>query len=173
MDPPRFGSNSVKTVFCRTRDILWRNSILATAAEKAHHSHMPQLTRLGKYNIIGFVSIVDVARAKEFYRDTLGLRLVSEEPPFALVFEANGIMLRLGMAQQLPPAHGTVLGWQVPDIDATVKDLGQAGVRFERYAQLKQDELNIWTAPTGAKVAWFKDPDGNILSVSEHPELKH
>jgi catechol 2,3-dioxygenase-like lactoylglutathione lyase family enzyme len=133
---------------------------------------MTQRLGLGKYNIVGFVSIVDVARAKEFYRDTLGLRLVSEEPPFALVFEANGIMLRLGMAKELPPAHGTVLGWQVPDIAAAVKDLGQAGVRFERYEPMKQDELGIWTSPTGAKVAWFKDPDGNILSLSEHPELK-
>jgi catechol 2,3-dioxygenase-like lactoylglutathione lyase family enzyme len=132
---------------------------------------MSQLSRLGKYSIVGFVNIVDVARAKEFYRDTLGLRLVSEEPPFALVFEANGIMLRLGMAKELPPARGTVLGWQVPDISAAVKDLGQAGIRFERYEQMKQDELGIWTSPTGAKVAWFKDPDGNILSVSEHPEL--
>jgi catechol 2,3-dioxygenase-like lactoylglutathione lyase family enzyme len=133
---------------------------------------MSQVTRLGKYNIIGFVNIVDVARAKAFYRDTLGLRLLSEEPPFALVFEANGIMLRLGMAKELPPAHGTVLGWQVPDISATIRELEEAGVRFERYAQLKQDDLGIWTAPTGAKVAWFKDPDGNILSISEHPELK-
>jgi catechol 2,3-dioxygenase-like lactoylglutathione lyase family enzyme len=133
---------------------------------------MSQLTRLGRYDIIGFISIVDVARARDFYRETLGLRLVSEEPPFALVFEANGIMLRLGMAKQLPPALGTVLGWQVPDIHATVKDLELAGVRFERYGQLKQDELGIWTAPTGAKVAWFKDPDGNILSISEHPEWK-
>jgi catechol 2,3-dioxygenase-like lactoylglutathione lyase family enzyme len=131
---------------------------------------MPELTRLSKYNIVGFLSIVDVARAKEFYRDTLGLRLVSEEPPFALVFEANGIMLRLGMAKELPPAHGTVLGWQVPDIRAAVQDLEQAGVRFERYEKMKQDELGIWTAPGGAKVAWFKDPDGNILSIAEHPE---
>ena len=133
---------------------------------------MSQPSRLGKYNIIGFVTIVDVPRAKEFYRDTLGLRLVSEEPPFALVFEANGIMLRLGMANQLPSAHGTVLGWQVPDIIAAVKELEQAGVRFERYPQMKQDELGIWTSPTGVKVAWFKDSDGNILSVSEHPEVK-
>jgi hypothetical protein len=95
-----------------------------------------------------------------------------EEPPFALVFEANGIMLRLGMAKKLLPAHGTVLGWQVPEIAATVESLGQAGVRFERYEGMAQDELGIWTSPTGAKVAWFKDPDGNILSVSEHPELK-
>jgi catechol 2,3-dioxygenase-like lactoylglutathione lyase family enzyme len=133
---------------------------------------MTQRSGLGQYNIIGFVTIVDVARAKEFYRDTLGLRLLSEEPPFALVFEANGIILRLGIGKELPPAQGTVLGWQVPEIAAAVKDLGQAGVRFERYGFMKQDELGVWTSPTGAKVAWFKDPDGNILSISEHPELK-
>lgn len=127
---------------------------------------------LGKYNIVGFVTIVDVPRAKNFYRDILGLRLIAEEPPFALVFEANGIMLRLGMGTELPPTHGTVLGWQVPDIIAAVKELEQTGVYFERYQQMKQDEFGIWTSPTGAKVAWFKDPDGNILSLSEHPELK-
>ena len=127
---------------------------------------------LGKYNIIGFATIVDVERAKEFYRDKLGLRLLSEEPPFALVFDANGIMLRLGMGKELPPAHGTVLGWEVPDVAAAVKDLERAGIRFERFAQLPQDELGIWTTPTGAKVAWFKDPDGNILSISEHPEVR-
>jgi catechol 2,3-dioxygenase-like lactoylglutathione lyase family enzyme len=133
---------------------------------------MAQLFGLGRYNIIGFVSIVDVPRAREFYRDTLGLRLVIEEPPFALVFDANGIMLRLGMAKEIAPAHGTVVGWQVPEINATVKELAQAGVQFERYEGMNQDELGIWTSPTGAKVAWFKDPDGNTLSISEHPELK-
>ncbi|MGD0938310.1 MAG: VOC family protein [Terracidiphilus sp.] len=127
---------------------------------------------LGKFNIVGFVTIVDVSRAKAFYRDTLGLRLVMEEPPFALVFDANGIMLRLGMAKEIPPAHGTVLGWQVPEVSASVKSLTEAGVRFERFEGMDQDELGIWTSPTGAKVAWFKDPDGNILSLSEHPELK-
>jgi catechol 2,3-dioxygenase-like lactoylglutathione lyase family enzyme len=133
---------------------------------------MSQSFGLGKYDIIGFVSIVDVARAKGFYRDTLGLRLVMEEPPFALVFDAHGIMLRLGMAKEIAPAHGTVLGWQVPEINTTVKDLAQAGVQFERYEGMDQDELGIWTSPTGAKVAWFKDPDGNTLSISEHPKLK-
>ena len=111
-------------------------------------------------------------RAKAFYRDILGLRLLSEEPPFALVFDANGIMLRLGMGKERAPVQGTVLGWQVPDIITAVRDLAQAGVQFERYGFMKQDELGVWTAPTGAKVAWFKDPDGNILSLSEHPELK-
>jgi|ERR1700728_3023336 len=127
-------------------------------------------SRLGKYNIIGFVTIVDVARAREFYRDTLGLRLVSEEPPYALVFDANGIMLRLGMGKERPSVPGTVLGWQVPDITEAVTELEQAGVRFERYDFLKQDAHGIWTSPTGARVVWFKDPDGNVLSLSEHPE---
>jgi predicted enzyme related to lactoylglutathione lyase len=97
---------------------------------------------------------------------------VSEEPPFALVFDANGIMLRLGMARELPARLGTVLGWQVPDIAATVRELEQSGVKFERFPQMKQDDLGIWTTPTGSKVAWFKDPDGNTLSISEHPEWK-
>lgn len=132
---------------------------------------MSQTSGLGKYNIVGFVTIVDVPRAKAFYQDTLGLRLVMEEPPFALVFDANGIMVRLGMAKEVPPAHGTVLGWQVPEIGVAVRDLGQAGVRFERFEGMAQDELGIWASPTGAKVAWFKDPDGNILSISEHPEI--
>lgn len=128
---------------------------------------MSQFIGLGNYSIIGFVSIVDVARARDFYRDTLGLRLVVEEPPFALVFDANGIMLRLGMAEELPPGHGTVLGWQVSEISAIVQSLGQAGVRYEG---MNQDELGIWSSPSGARVAWFKDPDGNTLSVSEHPQ---
>jgi catechol 2,3-dioxygenase-like lactoylglutathione lyase family enzyme len=127
---------------------------------------------LARYNIIGFLTIVDVARAKEFYRDTLGLRLLSEEPPFALVFEAHGIMLRLGMGKERPPVQGTVLGWEVPDVAAAVRDLEQSGVHFERYPQLPQDELGVWSAPGGAKVAWFKDPDGNVLSLSSHPERK-
>src|ERR1035441_5770552 len=169
---PRFGSYSVKSVLCRNRDILWRKTTLATTGKKAHHGRMSQSFGLGKYDIIGFVTIVDVSRAKDFYRDTLGLRLVTEEPPFALVFDANGIMLRLGMAKELPPAHGTVLGWQVPEITATVKNLGRAGVHFERYEGMDQNELGIWISPSGAKVAWFKDPDGNILSVTEFPEQK-
>lgn len=127
---------------------------------------------LSGYNIIGFVSIVDVEQAKRFYGETLGLRLLSEEPPFALVFDANGIMIRLGMGKQIAPSPGTVLGWQVTGIESVVQDLAMRGVRFVRYDFLQQDDRGIWTSPTGAKVAWFKDPDGNTLSVSEHPEGK-
>jgi catechol 2,3-dioxygenase-like lactoylglutathione lyase family enzyme len=132
---------------------------------------MTKPSGLREYNIIGFITIVDVERAKKFYGDTLGLRLINEEPPFALVYDANGIMLRLGMGKELPPASGTVLGWQVTDIDSVVQSLKTAGVQFERYEFLKQDS-EIWTSPTGARVAWFKDPDGNTLSVSEHPDGK-
>lgn len=133
---------------------------------------MEKLTGLAQYNLVGFVSIVDVPRAKAFYQDTLGLRLVSEEPPFALVFDINGIMLRLSFVKELPPAHGTVLGWQVPEITAPVENLTRAGVIFERFKGLVQDEHGIWASPSGAKVAWFKDPDGNLLSLSEHPDPK-
>ena len=125
---------------------------------------------LAKFNIIGFIPIVDVDAAKRFYGDTLGLRLLSEEPPFALVFDANGIMLRLAIVKERPAFPGTVLGWQVPNVAAAVEDLTKAGVHFERYGFMKQDDLGVWTTPTGAKVAWFKDPDGNTLSLSEHPD---
>jgi catechol 2,3-dioxygenase-like lactoylglutathione lyase family enzyme len=133
---------------------------------------MSQHSSLGNYDIIAFVTIVDVDRAKKFYGETLGLRLMSEEPPFALVFDAHGIMLRLVMGSERAPVPGTILGWQVPDVTAVARDLERAGIRFERYARMKQDDLGVWTTPTGARVAWFKDPDGNVLSISEHPEVK-
>ncbi len=127
---------------------------------------------LAKYKLVAFATIVDVERAKHFYRDTLGLTLVSEEPPFALVFDANGTTVRLGMAKKLPETYGTVLGWQVPEIETAVQELAKSGVQFERFDGLPQDTNGIWTAPTGAKVAWFRDPDGNTLSISEHPEYE-
>ncbi|MBI1790102.1 MAG: VOC family protein [Acidobacteria bacterium] len=123
---------------------------------------------LGQHHIVAFVGTQDPAQAKNFYRDTLGLRLVSEELPFALVFDAHGTMLRVTMVPKLTPAGYTVLGWQVPDIAAAAKALQSAGVQFERYPGMQQDELGIWTAPGGARVAWFKDPGGNILSISQH-----
>lgn len=122
---------------------------------------------LGKNRIVTFVTVVDVDKARTFYRDTLGLTLVREDLPFALVFDAHGIMLRVSISKQHTAAPGTVLGWDVPDIRATLADLVAAGVRFERYSFLKQDEQGIWASPTGAKVAWFKDPDENLLSLTE------
>ena len=123
---------------------------------------------LGQRNIIAFIPIVNVAEARAFYRDVLGLTLLSEEMPFALVFDANGTMLRLAIVTALSPAQWTVLGWEVPDIETAVHRLETAGVRFERFPRMDQDENGIWNSPKGARVAWFKDPDGNLLSLSEH-----
>ena len=117
--------------------------------------------------LVGFVAITDGARAKVFY-EKLGLTFVSEDP-FAVVFDSNGNMIRLTKVNEFRPQPFTVLGWQVADIVAAVKRLQSAGVTFERYGEfMQQDELGIWTAPGGTKVAWFKDPDGNTLSVSQH-----
>ena len=133
---------------------------------------MPKQKPLAATDIIAFLPIVDIAQARRFYSEVLGLRFLSDEPPFALVFDAHGIMLRLVIAKELPPRFGTALGWRVADIAATAKELAAAGISFERYDGMEQDLLGVWTAPSGAKVAWFKDPDGNLLSISEHPEVE-
>jgi len=125
---------------------------------------------LNRFPLVAFVSIRNAVRARKFYRDTLGLELVSEDSPYALVFRVDGVMLRLAINPDATPIRGTVLGWRVPNLPAAVEDLGRAGVTLERYPFLEQDDAGIWTSPTGARVAWFKDPDGNVLSLSEHPE---
>ncbi len=126
---------------------------------------------LGTHKLVAFVPITDPERAKAFYRDMLGLPLIEEQLPFALVFDANGIMLRATPMKQVVPASFTILGWETTDIFATAQALAAAGVKFERYPNMGQDELGIWSAPGAAKVAWFKDPDGNILSISQHGTL--
>ena len=123
---------------------------------------------LGSTNIVAFAPTTDAAKAKAFYEGQLGLRFVSDDG-FALVFDANGTMLRVARVGELSPAPFTILGWQVDAIDTVVAGLHARGVRFERYGFLEQDALGVWVAPDGgAKVAWFKDPDGNTLSVSQH-----
>ncbi len=116
--------------------------------------------------LITFVSTADARRALRFYRDTLGLRLVSETP-FALVFDVMGTMLRVAIAETVTPAPYTVLGWQVADIAATVDDLTAQAVVFARYDGMDQDARGIWTSPAGARIAWFHDPDGNVLSLTQ------
>lgn len=115
---------------------------------------------------MAFVATTRPDRARTFYADVLGLRLVSDEA-WAIVFEADGIMLRVQKVPALEPAQHTVLGWQVPDIVATMSALVDRGVRFERYPALPQDEHGVWTTPDGHRVAWFKDPDGNTLSLTQ------
>ena len=121
---------------------------------------------LTRSKLICFAATTNPARSQEFYRDTLGLRLV-EDSPFALVFDAAGTMLRIQKVESLSPAKHTTLGWEVEDIQATIRQLTENGVRFERFAGLPQDEHGIWTTPDGSRVAWFKDPDGNTLSLTE------
>ena len=113
-----------------------------------------------------FVSTTKPDVAKQFYQDVLELKLLSEDD-FGLEFDANGTHLRISIVQQLTPQPFTVLGWEVRDISAAITSLNAKGILFERYAFLQQDPLGLWTSPKGRKVAWFKDPDGNILSYSE------
>lgn len=125
---------------------------------------MPVLTKM-----VGFVTTSNPDKARAFYGGVLGFRLVSEDQ-YALAFDANGTMLRVTRAQSDTPSQGTILGWEVEDIDAAVRALTAQGVRFEQFDMpwMKQDELGVWTPPNGDKVAWFKDPDGHTLSVSQH-----
>jgi catechol 2,3-dioxygenase-like lactoylglutathione lyase family enzyme len=116
--------------------------------------------------IIAFVATSNPPRAKAFYAKTLGLRFVSEDP-FALVFDAAGTMLRVAVVPQLKPAGYTVLGWLVPDIRRAVRRLVRRGVAFERFDGFGQDQDGIWASPSGASVAWFRDPDGNMLSLTQ------
>lgn len=118
--------------------------------------------------IICFAATTDAEKSRHFYQETLALRLVSDSP-FALVFDANGTMLRIQKIRAFSPPPYTVLGWEVSDMRATISQLSAAGVHFQRYDQLPQDELGVWTSPDGAAVAWFKDPDGNTLSLTQFP----
>lgn len=129
---------------------------------------MTKNAELNRFDLMAFVTVRDADRARVFYRDVLGLKLLSEPLPFALVFDANGVVLRVAIDREFTPARGTVVGWRVPDIVAAVHDLAAAGVSLERYSFLQQDGDGIWSSPAGSRVAWFKDPDGNVLSVSEH-----
>jgi len=113
-----------------------------------------------------FVSTMNPDKARSFYKDILGLKLLSEDN-YALEFDANGILLRVTIVQKIKPQAFTVLGWNVPDIAAVIKSLNKKGVICEKYNFLEQDNSGVWTSPGGSKVAWFKDPDGNILSLTE------
>lgn len=115
---------------------------------------------------MGFVATSNPERAKSSYRDTLGLRLV-EENPFACIFDANGILLRVTTVEDVEPRGYTILGWEVSDVVSTAQGLRKAGVELMRYPGMVQDGIGIWTAPGGARVVWFQDPDGNVLSVAQ------
>ena len=121
---------------------------------------------LSTAKLVCFAATKNEEAARRFYSEVLGLSLV-EDSPFALVFDANGTMLRIQKVQEHTPAKHTTLGWDVEDIRAEIGALLQRGVSFERFTGLPQDELSIWTAPSGALIAWFLDPDGNALSLTQ------
>jgi catechol 2,3-dioxygenase-like lactoylglutathione lyase family enzyme len=121
---------------------------------------------LGSSNAIAFVATTNAQAARQFYERVLGLRFVADEH-FALVFDLNGRMLRIFKIEAHTPAEHTVLGWDVKDIDTAVDQLIHRGVTFEHPAGLQQNARGIWQSPSGAQIAWFKDPDGNVLSLTQ------
>jgi catechol 2,3-dioxygenase-like lactoylglutathione lyase family enzyme len=121
---------------------------------------------LGSSEVIAFVATTNADLSRSFYESVLGLRLVADEP-WAIVFDAGGTMLRVQKVRELAPAAHTTLGFKVSDIRAEMAELRERGVEFERYEGLTQDAHGVWTAPGGAMIAWFKDPDGNTLSLTE------
>ena len=121
---------------------------------------------LANKELKAFVPTVIPQKAKAFYKDVLGLQLLSEDN-YALEFDANGTRLRVIVVPELKPHSFTALGWNVDDIASTIIELNKKEIVCEKYDFIPQDDLGIWTSPGGAKVAWFKDPDGNILSLSE------
>lgn len=116
--------------------------------------------------LMAFIPTKDAKKARPFYEGVLGLRFVSEDQ-FALVLEASGIMVRVAVVGEFKPQQFTVLGWQVSDLEKEVAGLQGQGVQFEKYRMKGQDEQGVWYSPSGAKVAWFKDPDGNVLSLTQ------
>lgn len=118
--------------------------------------------------LVAFVASTDLDRSAAFYVDRLGLALV-ERTQFALVCDGGGTLLRVTRVEEKAAAPYTVLGWAVEDLDAAVEDLRAKGITFTRYPGTEQDEHDAWTAPGGTRVAWFADPDGNVLSLQEPP----
>jgi catechol 2,3-dioxygenase-like lactoylglutathione lyase family enzyme len=124
---------------------------------------------LGGFNLIAFLATTDAARARAFYEGVLGLRFVSDDD-FAVVYDAKGIELRLQKVRELTPQPHTALGWSVAGIDRIARDIAAHGGQFQRFPPLEQDANGIWTSPSGARVAWLRDPDGNLLSLTERPD---
>jgi catechol 2,3-dioxygenase-like lactoylglutathione lyase family enzyme len=122
---------------------------------------------LAEASIAAFVPVRDLAAAEKFFSGLLGLRVL-ENNGFALVLAAaGGATIRCALTPDLKPQPFTILGWDVPDIEAAVTALGQAGIQPIIYPHFDQDERGIWTAPGGVRIVWFNDPDGNNLSLAQ------
>ena len=123
---------------------------------------------LNASRLVCFVATADADRARAFYRDALGLALI-EDGGYALVFDANGTQLRVQRVEAVAPHPYTALGWEVDDVTASVRALAARGVAMARFPGLPLDADGIWDTPDGSRVAWFHDPDGNTLSISQPP----
>lgn len=122
---------------------------------------------LGGSAVVAFAATTDLDRARDFYGDVLGLELI-EQTPFACVFRSGPGTLRVTRVDEMVAAPYTVLGWVVDDIAGTVRALADRGVACHRYGGMEQDADGVWTTPGGDRVAWFGDPDGNTLSVTQY-----
>jgi catechol 2,3-dioxygenase-like lactoylglutathione lyase family enzyme len=117
--------------------------------------------------LMAFIPTRDGDAARVFYEKKVGLRFISEDQ-FAIIFQSGANTVRITRTGSFTPAPFTILGWESSDIEQDVRDMTARGVVFERYDYMgPQDELGIWTSPSGAKIAWFKDPDGNTLSIGQ------
>lgn len=122
---------------------------------------------LASNSLIAFIPTVNAEKAKAFYVGILGLEFIQDDK-FALVLKGGSNMIRIVRLESFTPAPYTILGWEVPNLRQEVQRLSKEGISFTRYPFLQQDEDGVWTTPTGSLVAWFQDPDGNVLSFSQH-----
>ena len=113
-----------------------------------------------------FLATANAERSRAFYERVVGLPFIADEQ-FALVFQINDTMLRIQKVDKVHAAPYTALGWVVTDIRAAVRNLKKVGVQFQIFAGMNQDTDAIWHAPDGAFVAWFRDPDGHVLSLTQ------
>ena len=117
--------------------------------------------------LVAFLATTDLNRSREFFVERIGLSC-TEQTAYACVSDANGTPLRVTFVDEMRAAPYTVLAWVVDDIAERVHSLIDRGVRFERFEGMVQDDLGVWTTPGDDRVAWFKDPDRNVLSLTEY-----
>lgn len=121
---------------------------------------------LGKFALMAFVATAEPAKGRAFYEEKLGLTATSVDD-YGVMYHAGGTTLRMSFVREMHPAPYSILSWIVTDIHAVIAGLRTKGVVFEVYDGMGQDVSGVWTAPGGTMVAWFKDPGGNLLSLSE------
>jgi len=148
-------------------DATERDALFYVVPAKAFEGGPPPAPpTLRTSELIAFMPTTDLARARVFYEKGLGLPIAGDSP-IACTFDANGTTLRVIAVEKIASAPYTVLGWNVTDIEASIRELTSRGVVFERIEGIDQDELGVWRSPGGARVAWFKDPDDNTLSLTQ------